>query len=358
MFKASPPCALLLLAACGRSSQPQALAAPVPIVVAQARRIQEPERVSVSGVLASPCGSATAGFLVPGRVAEVLLREGEPVRKGQALALLETTALQHALDASHAQAMAAQALARQAEDEYQRMKQLFDSQSLAPNDFGKARAGREAALQQAQQALAGEAIARKNLAEARLVAPVAGYIARRMVEPGVIVAAGQPVFELAVLDPIEVSVGVPETDLHLVRVGQQATVTVPAQPGRTFPGTVKVVNISADPASRTYLTRIRLANPGRTLKVGMVAEVAITGAQRVDMVVVPAEAIVRDPQGATLVYHYYPDQKRVFAKRVEVGVPVGRELQIRAGLKDRETIVVAGQNALRNGMAAEPVPQP
>ena len=125
-------------------------------------------------------------------------------------------------------------------------------------------------------------------------------------------------------------------------------------PGQSFTGLVKVVNISADPATRTYMTRISLANPARTLKVGMVAEVSIIGTHLVERTVVPAEAIVRDPQGATLIFQYYPEQKRVFSKRVEVGALLGRDIEIRSGLKGDETIVIAGQNALRNGMAAEP----
>ena len=347
------PASLILLTACGRSDKSALEAPAASIGVSQPRRIQELERVSVSGTLSSPGASSMVAFLVPGRALQVLPREGEPVKKGQLLAVLDSVNLTHALEAAHAQAEAARAGASRAEEEFGRMKQLFDTQSLAPNDFAKFRAARDASHQQLQQALAGEGVARKNLADARLVAPIGGYIARRMIEPGAMAAAGQPVFEIATLDPVEVNVGVPETDIRLVKVGQPATVTLPALPGQAFKGAVKVVNISADPATRTYMTRISVPNPGRDLKVGMVAEVSITGTQRLDMTVVPAEAIVRDPQGATLVFQYFPDQKRVYSKRVDVGVLLGKDIQIRSGLKGDETIVVAGQHNLRNGMLAE-----
>lgn len=346
--------ALFLLAACGHTGNPrQSDGASAAIGVAQPRKIQEFQRVAVSGSISSPGASSMVAFLVPGRVLQAFPREGEPVRQGQVLAVLDSVNLTHGLEAAHAQAEAARAGAQRAEEEFQRMQQLFDSQSLAPNDFAKFKAVRDAAHQQHQQALAGEGIAKKNLADARLVAPISGYIARRMVEPGVMVGAGQPVFEIAALDPVEVAVGVPETDIRLVKVGQAATVTLPALPGRMFKGIVNVVNISADPATRTYMTRIRVPNPARELKVGMVAEVSITGAQKLDMTVVPAEAIVRDPQGATQVFQFFPDQKRVFSRRVDVGAVLGQDVQIRSGLKGDESIVVAGQHALRNGMAAE-----
>lgn len=345
-----------LLVGCHRGA-PQTEPAPVPVTLGQARRLQDFETVSVSGTVTTPGASSMVASLVPGRLVQVLPREGEPVRAGQLLAALDTTTLAHAHAAAKAQAEAARAGAARAEAEYLRMKQLFESKSLAPNDFDKFKAAHEAAAQQLQQALAGEGIARKNLADGRLTAPLSGFIARRMAEPGAMVAPGQPLFEIAQLDPVEINVGVPETDIRLVKVGQAASVRLPALPGQTFQGTVSVVNVSADPATRTYMTRIAVPNPKRDLKVGMVAEVAITGTQKRDLLVVPAEIIVRDPQGATQVFQYFPDQKRVYAKRVDVGAAVGRDVQIKAGLKGDEQLVVGGQHGLRNGMAALPTGQ-
>ncbi|MCE1227942.1 MAG: efflux RND transporter periplasmic adaptor subunit [Firmicutes bacterium] len=346
------PVLCLLGLACGQRRQ-EAVGPVAAIAIASPRKVQEAERVVVSGTTSSPGASSLVAFLVPGRVMQVFPREGAPVKQGQVLATMDAANLSSALEAAKAQAKAAEAGALRAEEEFQRMKRLFDTQSLAPNDFAKFKAAAEAAKQQWQQALAGQAIAQKNLDDSHLRAPIGGYIARRSVEPGVMVAAGQPVFEIANLDPVEINVGVPETDIRLVKVGQPAQVAVPALPGRTFQGVVQVVNISADPATRTYLTRIRVPNHERELKVGMVAEVSITGNRKLDMIVVPAEAIVRDPQGATLVFQYFADQKRVFSKRVEVGALLGHDIQIRSGLSGDEAIVVAGQHGLRNGMVAD-----
>ena len=345
---------LSLLLACGHRAGPDPAERKAPIAVAKPSRVQELERISVSGTLTPQGGSSMVAFQVPGRALKVLYREGEPVRQGQVLAILDAENLTHAMEAAQAQVAAAKAGADQADQEYHRMKQLFDSQRMAPNDFAKFTAARDATRQQLEQALAGAGVARKNLAEAQLAAPISGFIAKRMLEPGVMVGAGQPVFEITQMDPIEVNVGIPETDVRLVKVGQSATVTIPAWPGRSFQGTVRVVNVSADPASRTYMARVSVPNPQRELKVGMVAEVSITGSQRLDMLTVPAEAIVRDPQGAPLVFQYFPDQQRVYSKRVEIGSFYGRDVQIRSGLQGQESIAVAGQNMLRNGMAAEP----
>ena len=63
----------------------------------------------------------------------------------------------------------------------------------------------------------------------------------------------------------------------------------------------------------------------------------------------PAETILRDPQGATIVFVYYPEQGRVYSKRVETGVVYGREIAIKSGLSGDEAIVFAGQEKLRDG---------
>ena len=162
-------------------------------------------------------------------------------------------------------------------------------------------------------------------------------------------SAGQPVFEIVQLDTVEVSVGVPETDIHLVRVGQKATVTLPALPGESFEGIVRVINVSADPNTRTFMTRISIPNPKHTLRIGMVAEARIRGDRSVRMRTLPIEAIMRDPQGATMVYVYFPDRKRVYARRVETGGLYGREIEIKRGLTGEESVALAGQERLRDG---------
>jgi RND family efflux transporter MFP subunit len=378
-----------LLGAC--SSHPAGTPAPtaVPVKVGRARHIQAPATVPVSGSVVSPENPSNAAFLVSGKVIQVGPREGDYVRRSQVLAVIDPTDYVLAVNAAAAQAATARAMLEKveapvrpelleqarvafarAQDEYQRMKQVYETKSLPPNDFEKFKAVYEASRQQYEQALNGgqkedraqaraafeqataaEQIARKHLADATLTAPVDGFISNRAIEVGDMAGAGRPVFQVVQLDPVEISVGVPETDIHLVRIGQTATVQIPALPGDTFQGVVRVINVSADPSTRTYMVRIAVANPKHTLRLGMIAEAQIRGDRRLDLMTVPGDAIVHDPQGASVVFVYFPDQRRVYSRRVEPGTVYGTEVEIRSGLAGTESVVLAGQSKLRDGSA-------
>jgi RND family efflux transporter MFP subunit len=166
-------------------------------------------------------------------------------------------------------------------------------------------------------------------------------------------APGIPLFTLVDLNPARVRVGIPESDIAGIRPGQRATVTVPALENREFQGTVELVGVAADPTSRTFSAKIVVPNPGNILRAGMIAEATVQGSDTVTAITLPGDAIVRDPQGATLVYVYFPDRKRVFARRVEAGTVRNRDVEIRSGLTGEELVVTAGQNRVRDGAAVE-----
>ncbi|MGD0883620.1 MAG: efflux RND transporter periplasmic adaptor subunit [Thermodesulfovibrionales bacterium] len=322
----------------------------VPVTVGKVQKVQERETVFVSGTVSTPDSPAEVSFLVSGKVIFVGPREGDYVRKGQLLASIDPTDYQLALTTATKQADMDRIAFERAEDEHRRMKMLYDSKSLAPNDYEKYKSAYESAGQLYEQATASEQISRKRLTDAELHSPVNGFISKRSIEPGETASAGRSVFEIVQLDTVEALVGVPETDIHLVKIGQKVYITIPALPNQSFEGTVRIINVSADPGTRTYMTRIRVPNPGHVLRIGMVAEAEIAGDQKISMMTLPGETIVRDDQGATMVFVYFPEQRRVYSKRVKIGAFRGTEVEIKEGLSGNESIVIGGQDHLRDGM--------
>ncbi len=382
-------CALAPLWGCGHKSQLPA-DQPVPVMVRVPHRVQEQVSVAASGEVEANV-TAQSAFQVAGRVARVFVDEGQSVGKGQVLAELDAADYRNAYDAAVAQADAAGAERQKAQvglrpeeleqaridyerwqDEYSRMKYLYDHQSLPANDFKKIEAGYQAAQQryemaregtrredkaaaqdQYRAAMAQQHEAAKRLRDTRLVAPIAGQIGMRRVDVGDTVAAGIPVISVLDLNPVKVRVAIPESEIGKVRESERATITIPSLDGRQFEGKVEAVGVAADPASRTYAVKITVPNPEHVLRAGMVAEARIYGTATIHAITVPGDAVTRDPQGATQIFIYDPTAQRVYARRVDVGAPLGSEVEITGGLNGDEQVVVEGQQNVRQGSPAK-----
>jgi membrane fusion protein (multidrug efflux system) len=260
------------------------------------------------------------------------------------------------------------------EDEYKRLKALFERGSLAPNDYKKIEAAflaarerysmaqegarsedKQAAREMLHGAQAQESIAKKALADTRLTAPFAGVIARRDVENGMLVSSSRPVFVLMSLQPAKVRVGVPEAEIGKIRIGQKASVQIPSLGSGDFPGWVETIGFAADPAARTFSVKISVPNPRLELRAGMVAESRIETGERVTAMTVPGQAIVRDAQGVATVFLFFPGKNRVYARRVDAGSVFGREVEIVRGLSGGEKVVVGGQQLVHEGSPVAPM---
>jgi RND family efflux transporter MFP subunit len=260
-----------------------------------------------------------------------------------------------------------------AENELRRMRLLYDRKSLAQNDFeryqttftnaqqqyeqakqGAQKEDKDAARASWEQAQAAERIARKRLSDATLTAPVSGFIAKRNIERGAVAATSLTAFTIVQLDPVEIRVGIPETDISMVHHGQHAIATASALPGVQFLGNVRLISVSAEPETRTYMARITVPNRENKLLVGMIAEVRIMNDADTDVLTLPATSIMLDPRGATFVYVYFPNDKRVYAKRVTAGAITRQDIQIVDGINDSDLIVIAGQQLVREGSTVSP----
>lgn len=311
-----------------------AAAAQIPVLVRPVTRIDRPAHIALSGDVEA-WRTANVGFLVPGLVSRVGPQEGDAVKEGDLLAELDSTEYRINLDMASAQR-------ERAEDELSRAQMVFDQKGIPANDFNKAQTALKLASAQ-------EALARKKLSDTRIEAPMSGVVARRGIEPGEQAGPGLPVFTVVQVDPAQIRVGVPETEIGRIAVGQQAVVSVPSLDGSTYQGKVRLVGIAADPASRTYTVKIRVPNKDRRLRPGMIAEVQIEKSNMVRTLSVPGEAVVQDADGVNYVFVYFPDEQRVHRKRVEVGTVYGQEVEISDGLTGDEMVVVGGQNRVREG---------
>ena len=310
-------------------------AAAVPVVIQTVTPSTRAWSTTASGIV-QPNTTVDLAFEVPGKVVMVGPDEGQPVRAGQAIAALDPTDYRFAVEQASAQA-------DRAAHDRDRNQPLLAAGSIAPADMDHLETG-------ARQSAAAADLAKKKLADTRLTAALSGIIARRAIEVGATVAPGQPVFTIVDLDPVRIRVGVPEGDVGHVTEGATATVRIPALDA-SFAGRVSLIGVAADPATRSYTVEIRVPNPTRRLRAGMVAEATIETRQTVSALMVPAAAVLHDGgvNGTPIVYVLDREGARVHARRVTTGVARGDSLEITSGIAAGDQVVVAGQQRVRDG---------
>lgn len=338
MIVAGAGAALLAVGAAGCASGPKADPAervvPVRTVVVAGGSV--PAGTEYVGVVEEESAVALS-FREPGTVEWIGVCEGQRIRKGQLLAVLDTANLRSAYDA-------ALATRRQAEDAMKRLRMLYDGQSLPEIKYVEA----ETKLEQAR---ATEQIARRNLADSRLVAPAGGVIGRRSAEPGENVMAGQTVLSLLNIGTVKVRVSVPENEIASLAEGTRATVTVGALGGRVFEGRVTEKGVEANPLAHTYEARIRLDNGSGALLPGMVCRVRLAGDAGGEAIVVPAGAVQTAGRGERFVWCVREGR----AERVAVttGALVDGGVVVADGLVPGDEVITDGCQKVSGGMKVE-----
>jgi Cu(I)/Ag(I) efflux system membrane fusion protein len=173
-----------------------------------------------------------------------------------------------------------------------------------------------------------------------VTAPISGAITQLAVRPGMTVAAGQTLAEIADFAPIWLEAAVPERLAGNVRVGQPISATLTAFPGERFGGAIIDVLPSANEESRTITVRARVHNPGRRLKPGMFAQVSLAPERR-EALLVPSEAVIRT--GARTLIMIAQDGGGYRPAEVRIGSEANGRTEVLAGIAPGEEVVTSGQ---------------
>jgi len=269
---------------------------------------------------------------VSGTLDRVYVDMGSAVRRGQLLALIDTTELSQ----TRAQAAATEQNARL---QYRRTKDLYDQRLVAAQDLENA----EAAM---KVALATLDVATTRLNYARITAPFPGTITRRFLDPGAVVSAlTSTLFTLMDLERMKIFISVLEQDIPRVSAGLRASITVDAFPGKKFTGEVSKFAQAVDLATRTMAVEIDIPNPGHLLAPGMFATVSLNVGSHKDALTLPTQAILKDDQG---LFVYVARQDTARRVRISPGGEQNSRTEILSGLEGTEDVITTGQQFLRN----------
>lgn len=335
---------------------------PMTVEVAKASRADIKESLLVVGNL---IGAATVDVAskVSGRLQEVNVRLGDPVRKGQVIARVEDREISEQVKQVEASFEVAAATVRQREADLKfsqtsldRSRNLHDRQLIPRQTLEDSEARYQSSTAQLDLARAQYEQARARLEELRLtlgntkvLAPVDGFVGKRNLDPGAFVSSNAAIFSVVDIRVVRLVVNLVEKDLKRVQVGASAVAEVDAYPGETFNGRVARVAPVLDPATRTAEMEIELPNSSYRLKPGMYARVRLTTGERPNALVVPRNSVVDVENSGRGVFLFDGDKRQARFQKVEVGLQDDQRAEILAGLDDGQAVITTGAASLRDG---------
>jgi multidrug efflux system membrane fusion protein len=358
----------LAMAACtGANSGPSAARAnapqSIPVTVAQAARQDLP--VYLTGL-----GSIQAYFTVgvksrvDGQLVEVKFREGESVKQGDLLAVIDPRPYQVQLEQAQAQLFRDQASFRDAQLNYQRYKDLLESSGAMSQqqvDTQKATVDQLDGTVRNDQAIVDNA--KLNLAYCHITAPVSGRIGLRLVDPGNMVHASDsnPMLVITQLQPITAVFTLPEDQLGTVAQHMRGgTLAVDAYSRdnltKLASGQLLTIDNQIDQTTGTGRLKAVFPNENSVLWPNQFVNIHLLLETRKNATVIPSAAVQRGPQG-NYVYLVKSD-KTVEPRAVNVAITQGNLAQIAGGVSPSETVVTDGQDKLQMGSRVEPHFQP
>jgi RND family efflux transporter MFP subunit len=354
--------------------------------VAEVRRAAAKGELSLPGTLQA-LNEASIYARVDGYIKTRYVDIGQKVTAGQPMIELDTPELDQQIlqaEATTAQSMAtlkqleaaikqAQANAHLAKVTFDRTSKLAAEGVLSKQDLDNAEAvslAREADVAAAEANLvAGKSSVAVNEANyrrlketrgfARINAPFNGVITFRRPDVGTLISSGnqgtdREMFRVADIDPMRIFVSVPQT--YVVEIehtaGGKAELTVDQIPGRKFIADVRRSNAALDPATRTMLTVLYIANPKAELLPGMFGEVKFAIGENVRPLMVPGDSIVGRSDGPHVAV-VDPNGSVIRFRKIQPGRDLGSSMEVFGGLDEGEVVVENPTDEIHEGVKVQ-----
>jgi membrane fusion protein (multidrug efflux system) len=322
-------------AGAGPGGPPGGMGMPVEAEAAKAEHVAQ-EIIAVGSLRSNE--SVILSSEIAGRLVKMQFAEGQPVKSGTVLFVIDDSVHRAELD----QAEAGLALSQR---NHERATELFGRKLISQRERDEA-----AARLDVDQATV--ALAKARLAKTRIAAPFDGVVGLRAVSPGDYIQPGQPLAPLEQISLLKVDFRLSEAALSRIAVGQTLNLEVDAYPGQVFPGKVYAIDPRLAEETRSIGIRARVPNDKGRLRPGLFARVRLTIAQRENAILIPEQAIV--PQGDKLFVYVIEDGKAAI-RPVRVGLRQAGRAEIVEGVRPGELVITAGVQKIGPGSPVMPV---
>jgi RND family efflux transporter MFP subunit len=313
------------------------------VTVTRVERADIQSTLSVTGTISAlPNQDVRVSSLVPGRVAQMMVAEGDHLREGQVLAKIDDRPFRDQVQQAQAAVDQAKANLENSRLNLQRNEKLLERGIAARKDVEDARTQASVNKAQLSQAEAALSLARLNLARTEVRSPLEGMVVKRLLSAGEQVdgTAAQPVFEVANTSEVELFGNVPALYLDKIRVGQALRISSYAFPGRVFQSHIVAISPAVDPSTNVGLVRIRIANGAGLLRLGMFLNAQVPLETHRNALVAALQAVYRDPDGNPEIYRV--EGEKAEAAPVKLGLETKDRVELLSGAQEGETIILAG----------------
>jgi len=308
---------------------------PIPVRVVRLQKSGEAGVIKVTGQLTTN-DESILGFKTGGVVSAVLVKEGDPVRKGQLLATLDLTEIN---------ALVAQAKFgyEKAKRDHDRATQLYKDSVATLEQLQNAETAFEVAKQQWEAARFN-----KNFSE--IHAPSTGFVLRKFVSSGQVVSTGDPVLLTNAVSEGKwiLKAGVSDKQWAAIKLRDKATVRIDALADQNLKAEVVRKSETADPSTGMFTVDLAVTNNGVKLATGMFGSATVESGGKVESWSVPFEAVLdaNGKDGFVFVTH---DDKTAHRKSIVIESFNNKTMRISAGLDSASALIVSGSAYLTDG---------
>jgi RND family efflux transporter MFP subunit len=269
---------------------------------------------------------------VKGKVNKLEIEEGDLVRKGDILAVLDSRDFENSYRSAKASYEAALATQK-------RLKELYKGKLSTRNDLDNA-------IARSEQYKATRDNLALDIDRCTIRAPISGVVNHLFIEEGQYLKEASKVVEILKIDRVKVQVGIPESDVNAVRRLNSFDVDISALGGKRFRASKRFLSKTAHNMARLYGLELELANPDGEILPDMFARVEIVKKEISDGLAVPLYAVISRNDDHIV---YVLNDTHAHSRRVKLGFQEGWMVAIEKGLSAGEQVIVMGQRSVNDG---------
>lgn len=273
---------------------------------------------------------------ISGLIESITVEEGDRVRKGQVLAIIDAKRQQYDLDRSEAEV-------KIIEQELNRLNKMNNKEFISADSLAKLEYNLQAAI-------AKKDLAELQVKESRVISPIDGVIAKRYVKAGNMAKEFGDLFYIVNQDELHGIVHLPEQQLTSLKLGQEAQIFSNQQSNQTIDAKVLRISPIVDPQSGTFKVTLAVPNENARLKAGMFTRVELKYDTHENVITVPYSALINQDNKQAL---YVIEGTNANRREVTIGYREGDAVEIVSGIKPGEQVVTRGHQNLKDQSLVE-----